>query len=128
MKEFIDKLMERLNEELRPDKECFEYEDDYIYAEERHNKMLNIVNELAEEYKVSEMPTGWIPCSERLPEYTDEYNVTVDVASEFGCYRTVKTLRFERIEGKEPKWVIPQDEVYRVIAWMPLPEPFKEGE
>ena len=58
MKEFVEKLIGRLEEELRPDKECFEYEDDYMYAEERHNKMLKIVNQLAEEYN-----NGWIPCS-----------------------------------------------------------------
>ena len=51
MKEFVEKLIGRLEEELRPDKECFEYEDDYMYAEERHNKMLKIVNQIAGEYK-----------------------------------------------------------------------------
>ncbi len=67
----------------------------------------------------------WIPCSE-LPQYTGEYNVTVGIASEFGYYEKVTTLRFERIKGEEPRWVIPDRLVYRVIAWMPLPKPYQE--
>lgn len=38
----MDRIVERL-EELHPDKECFEFEDDYIYAEERHNKYIKII-------------------------------------------------------------------------------------
>lgn len=68
----------------------------------------------------------WIRCDEKLPQYTDEYNVTVGVASEFGYFEKVTTLRFERIKGKEPKWITHKNEVYRVIAWMPLPSPYKE--
>lgn len=63
----------------------------------------------------------WVLCEEKLPEYTNEYNVTVGVASEFGYYEKVTTLRFERIKGREPQWIIPKHEVYCVIAWMPLP-------
>ena len=74
------------------------------------------VKELAEEHN-----NGWIPCSERLPEYTDDYNVTVLVASELGSYEKATTLRFEKIKGKEPKWIIPQNEVLIVLAWQPLP-------
>lgn len=68
----------------------------------------------------------WIPCNERLPQHTDEYNVTVGVASEFGYFEKVTTLRFERIKGKDPRWVTPKNEVYHVIAWMPLPDPYEE--
>ena len=64
----------------------------------------------------------WISVDDRLPQYTDEYNVTVGVASEFGYFEKVKTLRFERIKGKEPRWVIPKNEIYNVIAWMELPK------
>ena len=67
----------------------------------------------------------WISVDERLPQYTDEYNVTVGVPSEFGYFETVKTIRFERIKGKEPRWVIPKNEIYNVIAWMKLPEKYQ---
>ena len=72
----------------------------------------------------------WIPVDDRLPQYTGEYNVTVGVPNEFGYFEKVKTLRFERIKGKEPRWVIPKNEIYNVIAWMELPKKYQppEGE
>jgi hypothetical protein len=30
-------------EELHPENECFDYEEDYIYAEKRHNRYIEIV-------------------------------------------------------------------------------------
>ena len=71
-------------------------------------------------------PYKWVACDEGLPQHTDEYNVTVGVASEFGYFEKVTTLRFERIEGREPQWVIPKNKIYNVIAWMPLPSAYKE--
>ena len=67
----------------------------------------------------------WIPVDDRLPQYTDEYNVTVGVPCELGYFETVKTLRFERIKGKEPRWVIPKNKIYNVIAWMELPKKYQ---
>ena len=67
----------------------------------------------------------WISVKDRLPQYTDEYNVTVGVPSEFGYFEKVKTIRFERIKGKEPRWVIPKNEIYNVIAWMELPKKYQ---
>ena len=67
----------------------------------------------------------WISVEDRLPQYTDEYNVTVGVPSEFGYFEKVKTIRFERIKGKEPRWVIPKNEIYNVIAWMKLPQKYQ---
>lgn len=67
----------------------------------------------------------WVSVEDGLPQYTDEYNVTVGVPSKFGYFEKVKTLRFERIKGKEPRWVIPKNEIYNVIAWMELPEKYQ---
>ena len=80
-----------------------------------------IILDVEQEYN-----NGWIPCSERLPIYNDEYNVTVGVASEFGYYETVTTLRFARVIGEYEKWVIPNGMAYEVIAWQPLPEIYRE--
>lgn len=79
-----------------------------------------IIKKLAH-YEDMEEKFKWTPCDEGLPEHTDEYNVTVGVASEFGYFEKVTTLRFEKIKGKEPRWVTPKHEVHNVIAWMPLP-------
>lgn len=143
MKEFVEKLIGRL-EELIEHYHCFE--EDYFkgrimgYVDSKI-----IVNQLAEEYKEkdcskcsrrswyqkgyadAERNNGWIPCEKELPEYTGEYNVTVVVASELGSFEDVTTLRFENIKGKEPRWVIPKDEIYRVIAWMELPKKYQKG-
>ena len=40
-------------------------------------------------------------------------------------FEKVKTIRFERIKGKEPRWVIPKNEIYNVIAWMELPKKYQ---
>lgn len=93
------------------------------------NEKLFVVDDNVEqaEYLIEHGVTvqEWVSVDDRLPQYTDEYNVTVGVPSEFGYFEKVKTLRFERINGKEPRWVIPKNEIYNVIAWMELPKKYK---
>lgn len=145
MKEFVEKLIGRLEENTIYDKQAIGFINKYGRGIGfiSKNKAISIVNQLAKEYKEkdcskcsrrswyqkgykdAEKNNGWIPCEFELPKYTGEYNVTVVVASELGSFEDVTTLRFENIKGKEPIWVIPKDEIYRVIAWQPLPEPFK---
>lgn len=115
MKEFIDKLISRFEEYP-----TYSFGVSLLNTEEyiKVSDVKKIVNQLAEEYKVSEMPTGWIPCSERLPEkktlvlvtYT---NVNDDVRIEVTLYEP----------KKKSFWISPN-----VIAWMPLPAPYAEGE
>ena len=79
---------------------------------------LDIVNSLLDALAQDEKENGWIPVSERLPED--------------GTYIT--TLDGELVGQEEPftgmcgiengKW----DDEDCVIAWMPLPEPYKEDE
>ena len=132
MKEFVEKLIGRLEElgwvfaDYYPDGTAINRKRKKSVA---YDDVIEIVNQLAEEMGVSKMEnTNWIPCEVELPKYTGEYNVTVVVASELGSFEEVTTIRFENIKGKEPRWVIPKDEIYRVIAWQPLPEPYQKGE
>ena len=68
---------------------------------------------------------GWIPVSERLPDIGDTYLVTVmigtkiraDVADSFGSY-------IDGFWDTFNDWI--EDEECHVIAWMPLPEPYRE--
>ena len=79
---------------------------------------LDIVNTLLNDFEQDEKENGWIPVSDRLPED--------------GTYIT--TLDGELVGQEEPftgmcgiengKW----DDEDCVIAWMPLPEPYKEDE
>ena len=73
-----------------------------------------IVQEVAEEYK-----DGWIPCSERLPEECTE--VLVSVKEIDGSFYTRTSWVQDGV------WVIKKTPLQpTVIAWQPLPEPYKK--
>lgn len=67
--------------------------------------------------KTLENKLQWIPVNERLPETEDYYLVTDDA----GGMRTVEISFF--VPDSEAPW-----DYVNVIAWMPLPEPYKESE
>lgn len=84
---------------------------------------------------INMMPTievpQWIPCSERLPDKEGRYLVWAvmsfvpDHIDEPNTYQgTTIASYFERLTPF--KWF--GDHVEQVIAWMPLPEPYMEGE
>ena len=73
----------------------------------------------------------WIPCSEKSPEYTGEYNATVGMSGTGGYYEEVTTLPYLHTAG-ESRWMIPKSIdldpfILTVIAWMPLPDPYTES-
>ena len=64
----------------------------------------------------------WIPCSERLPVYYDWHYVTVKP-----FYEGKKNyVAMERFDSRKGEWSS-HERAYKdkVIAWMPLPEPYK---
>ena len=111
MKEFIEKLIARLEEEKKSS---------YIHAYTHGiEDAISIVNELAEEMGVAKNAiTTWIPCSERLPD-----KELIDVIC---CFKNgnVSVLlyqgggRFENVHG------IGLYNTKQVIAWQPLPQPY----
>ena len=73
----------------------------------------------------------WIPCSERLPENSDEV-LTTYIVNGNKNKRYTETATY--YDGDDGYWSSPWDE-YRVagtridvIAWMPLPKPYKEDD
>ena len=65
---------------------------------------------------------NWIPVSDGLPEGTEdddcpEFNVTIKGADK------ATTLKY----APDGPWFDDYGEVYKVIAWKPLPEAYKEG-
>lgn len=91
-----------------------------------HDKYLLAIEKLAayedtgltpDEIINGEMLGGWIPCSERLPEKSGWYWVTVELLD--GCKETNMTLY-------TPKnmWMLSCNET-QVLAWQPLPEPWE---
>lgn len=113
--------------------------------------------------RILEQESGWIPCSERLPESETEVLITVRRKYKSGrCVNIITTAFYEdgkmlecdscwnwvdiesEYDEENDCYIIPegwwenrhfnQDEVYNnliddeVIAWMPLPEPYRESE
>ena len=71
----------------------------------------------------------WIPCSERLPERDADYLVTINSDYFYGEGSIVL------MAYSENKWWYYNDEqgyvdwfTDEVLAWMPLPEPYKAGD
>ena len=98
-----------------------------------HNKTLcNFINAIPS----ADRPQEWIPCSERLPEEkewigTKKFGTTISdkvlVTFESRGKRFVKPIHFQNGElGGMDKHTM--DAVYgewQVVAWMPLPKPWK---
>lgn len=110
--EFAEKLISRLEEKQD---EYFHGTSDYEEGKyNAYDEVAQIVNQLAEEYKdVPDTNVGkWILCSERLPEELGRYIVTLkDGRSLEAIYDNI-SKRFIMYE-------------HDVIAWQPLPEPYK---
>lgn len=94
----------------------------YNYSE--RNIMNCAIAEIKELPSYSEIPNKWIPVSERLPENDDFVIVTIKdesgdspyIYSDFGWYL-----------DKAACWIIDAEQRTDIIAWMPLPQPYKDG-
>lgn len=89
-------------------------------------KDANKIMDAFDEYVDSNEP-NWIPVTERLPETSDAVLTTYIVNGD----RSRRYVEESSYYGNDESWSSPWDE-YRiagtrieVIAWMPLPEPFK---
>ena len=128
MKEFIEKLIGRLGEQQAEAENemhrlrsgdytlpcSYDITDIKEIASESFKESIQIVNELAEEYK-----GDWISCSERLPEEKGNYLVTCDDG-------TICIWWFV-VDCNIKQWSM-RLTTHKPIAWQPLPTPYKEGE
>jgi hypothetical protein len=121
MKEFIDKLIGRLEEEkqrLRNLKnDCIALSDHEVIAIEEgaYNFCKNIVNELAEEYK-----GGWIACTVvDHPEHCNDCEVTFKDVRGYGRDIAFYTDKWRRASDEVP---------ILVVAWKEPSAPYTEGE
>ena len=124
MKKAFDKILERLEREIAGKPTPDEYNNGI-------NRAYQIVQEVAEEFATDTNVgnNGWIACSDQLPE------------EPFGCLVTV--IDCEPVTQTDFENILPyfvgydgeswNDEdgneiPFEVIAWQPLPEPFKESD
>ena len=90
-----------------------------------------IIDLIKQQPKVGE----WIPCSEQLPELH-----RVDMQSEEEYYmisdsviitdgERISVSEYEVDDGDREGWLAHDfEEIEDVIAWMPIPEPYRQGE
>ena len=89
-------------------------------TQEEARKMLEKVAELSEEIEKAQEKTRWIPMNDSFPTKAGSYLICT--RDNYLGYRKIKLSYFD------PKYAWDDVENYEtVIAWMPLPEPYKEG-
>ena len=125
MKEFVEKLIGKLEEEVEYQDKKADESDVFEEVSVSHTRIsmrkcyehaIEIINELAEEYN-----NGWIPCSEKLPEEAK----TILICTKTGLVDVgARHVSYEHNEYKTYKNIFWDDEV---IAWQPLPQSYKEG-
>lgn len=96
-------------------KSCTECE---AYDKEKHHcpKFCYIIAETVKE--IEENHNGWIPCSERLPEESLNSVIGWDEYRNRCCF----------VQYYGGRWILGNDiESVKVIAWMPLPEPYQKA-
>ena len=98
-----------------------------------HTHRFDKANQIILDALSAEAVHGWIPCSERLPEAEDMYQPPEQrYLCQLEAYGEKKFCVLSRLKGAiSPFWdwygVAVHDS--EVIAWMPLPEPYrKDGE
>lgn len=69
--------------------------------------------------------TGWIPVTERLPEWK-EGSDNLYLVTRFSAFRKISDIDIAYFyKEKALGWECPVG--YEVVAWMPLPKPYEEG-
>ena len=118
MKEAFEKILERLDSHI----EIAKSEGDFSYIKPFEIAKGEVQN-VAEEYN-----NGWIPCSERLPDKAG-YEVLATLENSVGQRRGA--IIFTGY-GDESFWHCNNKEydleAWKVIAWQPLPELYKEND
>lgn len=77
----------------------------------------------------------WIPCSERLPNNNEYDWVLAQAQEDNGNLWIPRVMEYREskddwyLEDENPCWLKEcHGDAFKVIAWMPLPEPYKESE
>lgn len=135
IKERIEKLnmadnMYRENAERNRNFESVKYFQSLMFATERAKSIIeDIIRSHMDEVNDTNVPSNWIPCSERLPneeEFIKAY-CRNSYAAEFVVMIKGATLP-TTLYFKNGSWTDMKGNYYNVVAWQPLPEPYKGEE
>ena len=135
IKERIEKLnmadnMCRENAERNRNFEGVKYFQSLMFATERAESIIgDIIRSHMDEVKDTNVPSNWIPCSERLPneeKFIKAYCRNI-YAAEFIVMIKGATLP-TTLYFKNGSWTDMEGDYYNVVAWQPLPEPYKGEE
>lgn len=87
-----------------------------------NDEYYEVMNGFVEAYDmaIKALEQRWVPVSERLPEKDGFYLATCD-----GEICGEDEPIFSMAEFENGKWVDDEDDYQCVLAWMPLPEPYK---
>ena len=100
------------------------YDDEYEEFTEKKMSIIDYINAYTDEgvtkADVVEQ-TRWIPVSERLPEKNGNYLIQVN--SSDGT--AIITFMIVDHYNEDGTWLHCDNKTRKVIAWMPLPEPYK---
>lgn len=116
-----------------------EYYGDWYTEEGTENGFIGQIKDLVEQFPAADVEPRWIPVTERLPEEDKEVlisyrykegegdtsHVDIDITTYGQMYFGGNKV------GEMKHWRAPFEYFhsnYEVIAWMPLPEPYKGGE
>ena len=96
------------------------YSDCYKYAGVHVKVIQDMIEQLLADLEQDEKENGWIPVSEGLPEASGTYQVT---CMDGRIYRST----YAKFQCKLKRWELTGARSYwKVTAWMPLPEPYRE--
>ena len=97
------------------------YSDCYKYAGLYVKVIQDMIEQLLNDLEQDEKENGWISAGERLPEASGTYQVT---CMDGRIHRST----YAKFQSKLKRWELTGARSYwKVIAWMPLPNPYKEG-
>ena len=121
----LEKILEEIDTEVQKQRElCKDLKGTPGYK--LYEKVASVFTGIVTKHMDEVENDGWIPVSERLPEVPEgtedadcpEFNVTIRGAEK------ATTLKY----SPDGTWFDDFWEVYNVVAWQPLPEPYKGGE
>lgn len=119
----LEKILEEIEHEVMTNKEIGRKQCEGMA------RAMNIIRSHMDEVNDTNVPSNWIPCSERLPngeEFIKAYCRNI-YAAEFIVMIKGATLP-TTLYFKNGSWTDMKGNYYNVVAWQPLPEPYKGEE